>query len=1185
MKIRKRWICLAGGLVGALSFGYALLQGIDIGTDMVRSRLLDTVGASLYGRTDVASVAGNPIVGYRARDVRVLSGDIESVRVGSLRIRIDPVRAVSGRDPVSAVSASDGFADLSVLVDLYRPSSSDEPPVFPRISVRRTLLDLPSGPVSVDRITIGAIESSKDVASVEGSVSFLGTPISVSGKLRGDGSASLRASSRVASADLDGPLLTGAPFSIVASVPDLSKLLPYLPQGAPSLSGSAGARVRISPSGTDVVSGNIAVAGAKIASVDISRAGAAFAFDGRKISVVSLDATVMGSSFRGTAAMVIADDPKVFLSLRSSGVRIRDWKDLFPEAAFVSGVIDRLTLGVSGTLRALRGMVALQAARLSVAGFAVKNIRGHVEITPSGYDANILGTVAGTELRVTGKPGKTGDAPRIEVRSDRIDLAALASDTPELSGLGLSGIARGAVTIEGRSIRGSLSGTGLRIADIPVDSAAVSVAGTTTNLALDPISLASEGSSVSGKGSVRIRDGVPLLSIAGSGNLQPKTLARLLPELPLSGPLALSWMVEGNADRPVVTLDAQGKNLLISRKIPVSALSAGGRYENGTVTLAGTGAALLGGTVAVQGTIHLNGTRSRIALSAAMRNLSLASLRRALDLSVPLEGQAEGTLSVEGSIESPVARGEFGASGSVANHPAKLRVSVETKDGTIAFPSVSLSVLSADFSGRGRIALSAPKKPATVSLTATASKIDLRTLATATGIDLPLFGTVVAELGVTGRLDSPAFALVLTSPELRVYGLDLADVTVTLRPAKADKPEAGIAILVKAVLGGRPVRLRGTIVPKSDGTFVRLATDGTSLDLAGLAEAIGPDRKGTMSGLVTFSTEGTIRDDGYRGTGKIEGNRAILSGFEVRDFSLPFVVSDDRVSIAKGTASVYGGAAKTDAEYRIAQGAWTCTLSVTSMDLDRVSRPLLAAPGRIEGNADLKMKASGTAGRFLFVFGDGSFSARNGVISGFPALKKLSDTGTLRFNSLFSSFNIDGKRLYLLPGSRAAAWPGDPVYRYFGVTGNVGLGTSDPFDLKCMGEINVRALNTFLGALQGLLSIEGTLTNAAFLQNFLSGLIGGLSTRDFRETSFSLRGTWAKPELSDFKVTREAKRTPDVPWTTPAKPSTGNGRDFTIRIDIPTGKGADSTPGAEDQVKKQILENLMKSIVTTGESN
>ena len=98
-------------------------------------------------------------------------------------------------------------------------------------------------------------------------------------------------------------------------------------------------------------------------------------------------------------------------------------------------------------------------------------------------------------------------------------------------------------------------------------------------------------------------------------------------------------------------------------------------------------------------------------------------------------------------------------------------------------------------------------------------------------------------------------------------------------------------------------------------------------------------------------------------------------------------------------------------------------------------------------------------------------------------------------------------------------------------------------------------------------------------------LIGGLSTRDFRETSFSLRGTWAKPELSDFKVTREAKRTPDVPWTTPAKPSTGNGRDFTIRIDIPTGKGADSTPGAEDQVKKQILENLMKSIVTTGESN
>ena len=76
MKGKKRWVCLLGGLLGALAFGYALFQGIDIGTDMVRSELLNAVSGSMKGRCDVASVSGNPIVGYRIRDLRILSGDV-----------------------------------------------------------------------------------------------------------------------------------------------------------------------------------------------------------------------------------------------------------------------------------------------------------------------------------------------------------------------------------------------------------------------------------------------------------------------------------------------------------------------------------------------------------------------------------------------------------------------------------------------------------------------------------------------------------------------------------------------------------------------------------------------------------------------------------------------------------------------------------------------------------------------------------------------------------------------------------------------------------------------------------------------------------------------------------------------------------------------------------------------------
>ena len=308
MKGKKRWICLLGGLLGALGFGYALFQGIDIGTDMVRSELLKTVSESMMGRCDVASVSGNPIVGYRIRDLRILSGDVVVATIGRLRLRVDPIRMLRGADPVSSLAASDGFADLPRVFDLIRPSDSDAFPVLPRISLRRVLLDLPVGPVSVDRVTIGALVASQDRARVTGTLSFRDRPVSLDGELRRDGTAALHAAADVASLDLDGPL-TGAPFSVVASVPDLSKLAPLLPSETPALSGKATASLRVAPSEQNIVAGRLSLADMTAASLDIPDATASFGFDGRRLSVASLDATVMGTRVAGNGAMLLAADP------------------------------------------------------------------------------------------------------------------------------------------------------------------------------------------------------------------------------------------------------------------------------------------------------------------------------------------------------------------------------------------------------------------------------------------------------------------------------------------------------------------------------------------------------------------------------------------------------------------------------------------------------------------------------------------------------------------------------------------------------------------------------------------------------------------------------------------------------------------------------------------------------------
>ncbi|MGD9822213.1 MAG: hypothetical protein AB7U27_11710, partial [Aminobacteriaceae bacterium] len=257
---------------------------------------------------------------------------------------------------------------------------------------------------------------------------------------------------------------------------------------------------------------------------------------------------------------------------------------------------------------------------------------------------------------------------------------------------------------------------------------------------------------------------------------------------------------------------------------------------------------------------------------------------------------------------------------------------------------------------------------------------------------------------------------------------------------------------------------------------------------------------------------------------------------------------------------------------------WEGNLTVKGMDLGSATERILDGRGSVTGKADLTARGSGTGGMVGMVFGSGQLAAKDGTVSGFDALKSVSHSGVVKFSSVLASFNLDGRNIFLLPGSRVSAPVGDNVYRYFSASGSLGWNDS-PLDLKCVGDINVRALNAFLGALQGIIAVDGNpLTDPAFLQRFLSGLLGGMSVRDFRETSFNIRGTWDSPVLTDLKVTSAA-----APASIPSPNGSGkNETQIKITVEIPTGEGKNTSTSTEDQVKKQLLENIMKQIIRPG---
>lgn len=254
-------------------------------------------------------------------------------------------------------------------------------------------------------------------------------------------------------------------------------------------------------------------------------------------------------------------------------------------------------------------------------------------------------------------------------------------------------------------------------------------------------------------------------------------------------------------------------------------------------------------------------------------------------------------------------------------------------------------------------------------------------------------------------------------------------------------------------------------------------------------------------------------------------------------------------------------------------------MNVTSADLAPALKDALKTEGTISGKADLDFRISNEYGKAFLMDGSGSLKIRDGAIKDFKALESLvSITGspTIRYSSVNANFNIDGKSVFLLPGTRANAVPGDRFYRYLSVDGSVGEGGK--LDLASYGEVNVRALNLLLGGLEGLLASDGSWSSAT-LEQFLGGLIGGAARRDFQEVSFNVTGPWRKPTMANLKVIRHPKESP-IPISH-SDPSEKQDRDdVKITITVPTGPGGSSTsddPGS--QIKDQILEQIIKQIL------
>jgi len=140
-----------------------------------------------------------------------------------------------------------------------------------------------------------------------------------------------------------------------------------------------------------------------------------------------------------------------------------------------------------------------------------------------------------------------------------------------------------------------------------------------------------------------------------------------------------------------------------------------------------------------------------------------------------------------------------------------------------------------------------------------------------------------------------------------------------------------------------------------------------------------------------------------------------------------------------------------------------------------------------------------------------------------------------------------------------------------------------------MGKVNIRALNAFLGTLQGVMSAGADLTaknmdSSDLLKSFLGGVLSGYSKTGFSFITMNINGTVGALKYSNIKVDKNSGKSQSIK-NIPRSDSDPEDRTIfdgntkiKLKFEIPVGPGKNKTPNnIKDQVVEQTLENLLNN--------
>lgn len=1119
MKKIFRYGLLVFGVLFALSAaGVWYLSSRDVGAAYIATTAKKLAQERFGADLAIGDISGNPVRGFSAESLVLSKTNETIISVDKTQVKLDLFSILKGSPKIRSVTLTRADVRLEELKNLSQDRIAAPTGELPLSSIHfdDSTLRTKTGDFLFDD---GIISLESGGLAVNSVISFNEVSAQAKAEFRfAEGNLHLEnldlriGDGRV---NLAGDVYPDIDVGGTLTDLDMETLSRFWPElGEQTFSGSFSTNIKISGTWPDVgARGEIAIDDGSVYGISLSGVRSSWWYRGDKLWFEEISGVANGSRVSGTVGLVFrGGPPETHLDLNATGVNLGTWEKTFPWLSIADGSLETLSVDLCRVGGLFTGPVDFTSSSMKIANQPLEKVQATLELLDNGKiqtRARALWLQAPVQASGTISTGKD---PSYDLTIDAKGLALhKASQVFPTEGLALQGNAAGKVRIfgSGQNTRyeGELWSEKIRVREEVIESPRLTFRYEDSKVELKNFSANWRGLPVRGSGMVT-KPGSEEASLNLSGS---------------TGEVDTSVLA---GFMPGLSSEALTGHVTISWKLsgPVKASSLSMELDSSSLTAFGK--------------TSFSGFDASVTVPLPFRKGASAIKAKASATAVGYEDFALTDVSATISADADV-------------------LSVDDFTGTVLSGTVEAS---------GTIRLGSNQAdPAEINLTGNLSGADLSAFSTK---ERPVSGNLSGSFAASGTVSQPDISFSASVPELSALGYAVSNVELS----GVVLPESVKIENFSATIGEGTLAGEGSLSLGDDDSVAGFSITGTGLDLEYLTRELPAARKAGVEGTLDVNLDGSLGNDKWSGSGEVFAEALSAYGLTVREVYAPVRIEGNVAKIEKAQGDFYGGDLSADATATLGTSLWIVNTKISGFDIAGVISDAFDLEGKITGKGDLELKLEHGESMAMPLRGQGRFSAENGEITGFKGTQALTSAygGTgIRYTRADSSFTMGGNMISLMPGSRITSPPGDPLYRYMSVDGM--LGFSSQIDLYCSGNVNVQALSTFFGALEGLLSSE-SLDPQHMLENLLGGFLGGMSKKDFRDVSFDIDGSWEKPQVSNIKIAVPERRSDPIPSSDGDPERQTDERK--IEIEIPTGGGSSNGDSVGDQIKQQILEQI-----------